>query len=70
MVQGSTVARNRSEELTPPLHDRGVINRFRQYLPVSEATPIISLNEGSTPLIHSPRLSERAEAEVFVKYEG
>lgn len=53
-----------------PLHDRGVISRFRQYLPVTEATPVISLNEGSTPLIHSPRLSERAGAEVYIKYEG
>ncbi|HEY5768673.1 MAG TPA: threonine synthase [Terrimicrobium sp.] len=53
-----------------PLHDRGVISRFRQYLPITEATPVVSLNEGSTPLIYSPRLSERAEAEVFVKYEG
>jgi threonine synthase len=52
------------------LLDRGVISRFRQYLPVTEATPIISLNEGSTPLIHSPRLSERVEADVFIKYEG
>jgi threonine synthase len=70
MASQSIVARNRWEELTPPLHDHGVISRFRQYLPVSDTTPIISLNEGSTPLIHSPRLSERAEAEVFVKYEG
>ena len=70
MAHESTVAQNRGEELTPPLHDHGVISRFRQYLPVSETTPIVSLNEGSTPLIHSPRLSERAEAEVFVKYEG
>jgi threonine synthase len=54
----------------PPLHDRGVISRFRQYLPITEATPVISLNEGSTPLIHSPHLSARAEAEVFIKYEG
>lgn len=53
-----------------PLHDRGVISRFRQYLPVTEATQVISLNEGSTPLIHSPRLSDRAEAEVYLKYEG
>ncbi|HRJ71769.1 MAG TPA: threonine synthase [Terrimicrobiaceae bacterium] len=53
-----------------PLHDRGVISRYRQHLPVTDATPVISLNEGSTPLIHSPRLSERAEAEVFIKYEG
>jgi len=53
-----------------PLHDHGVISRYRAYLPVTEATPVISLNEGSTPLIHSPRLSEKAGAEVFIKYEG
>jgi threonine synthase len=53
-----------------PLHDHGVISRFCQYLPITDATPVISLNEGSTPLIHSSRLSERTGAEVFVKYEG
>lgn len=53
-----------------PLHDRGVISRYREFLPVSEATPVISLNEGSTPLIHSPRLSDKAGAEVYIKYEG
>jgi threonine synthase len=49
-----------------------VIARWRQYLPVTEATPVISLNEGSTPLIHSPRLSALVGrgVEVFVKYEG
>ena len=56
--------------MATPLHDRGVISRFRPYLPVTDATPVISLNEGSTPLIHSPRLSEKAGAEVFIKYEG
>lgn len=41
-------------------------------MPVSDATPVISLNEGSTPLIHSPRLSARVGrgCEVFIKYEG
>lgn len=55
-----------------PLYDRGVIARWRKYLPVSDATPVISLHEGSTPLIHSPRLSERVGrgCEVYVKYEG
>ena len=53
-----------------PINDRGVISRFRQYLPVTDATPVVSLNEGSTPLIYSPRLSEHAEAEVYIKYEG
>src|SRR5213083_2803116 len=54
------------------LHDRGVIARWRQFLPVTAATPIISLNEGSTPLIHSPRLSEIVGrgCKVFIKYEG
>jgi threonine synthase len=46
--------------------------RWREYLPVTDATPFISLNEGSTPLIHSPKLSARAGrgAEVYIKYEG
>jgi threonine synthase len=55
-----------------PLHDHGVIARWQQYLPVSEATPFISLNEGSTPLIHSAKLSARVGrgCEVYIKYEG
>ena len=55
-----------------PLHDRGLIARYREYLPVSDTTPIISLNEGSTPLIYSPKLSARVgrSCEVYIKYEG
>ncbi|MEY2439252.1 MAG: threonine synthase [Verrucomicrobiota bacterium] len=55
-----------------PRESRGVIDRYREYLPVSDATPVISLGEGNTPLIYSPRLSERVgrRCEVFVKYEG
>jgi threonine synthase len=51
---------------------RGVIDRYREFLPVSNSTPVISLGEGGTPLIHSPRLSERVghNCEVFIKYEG
>ncbi|MCX8511986.1 MAG: pyridoxal-phosphate dependent enzyme, partial [Chthoniobacteraceae bacterium] len=54
------------------LHDRGVIARYRDYLPVTEATPVVSLNEGSTPLIHSPKLSAKVGrgCEVYIKYEG
>jgi threonine synthase len=50
----------------------GVIERYRAFLPVSPATPIISLREGNTPLIYSPRLSKRVGrgCEVFVKNEG
>lgn len=52
--------------------DRGIISRYRQYLPVTDNTPVVSLNEGSTPLIYSPKLSEIVgrNAEVYVKYEG
>src|SRR6185503_20429410 len=51
---------------------RGVIERYRQFLPVSDSTPVISLGEGSTALIYSPRLSERVGrgCEVYLKYEG
>src|SRR6266576_4626679 len=49
---------------------RGVISRYREYLPVRQATPVVTLGEGSTPLIETPKLSERIGARVFVKYEG
>jgi threonine synthase len=51
---------------------RGVIARFREFLPVSDSTPIVSLGEGGTPLIFSPRLSEIVgrECEVYLKYDG
>ena len=53
-------------------NDRGVIARWREFLPVSDATPVVSLNEGSTPLIHAPRLSALVGrgCRVFLKYEG
>lgn len=49
-----------------------MIERYREFLPVSPATPIISLGEGNTPLIYSPRLSKclGRGCEVFVKNEG
>jgi len=51
---------------------RGVIERYRELLPVSDATPVISLGEGNTPLIDSARLSARVGrgCEVFIKNEG
>lgn len=54
------------------LNDRGLIARYRQYLPVTDATPVISLSEGGTPLIHSPKLSTMVGrgCNVFIKYEG
>ncbi|MDQ3982722.1 MAG: threonine synthase [Actinomycetota bacterium] len=48
----------------------GIIRRYFEHLPVSEATPIVTLGEGSTPLVHSERLSDETGAEVWLKYEG
>ncbi|MGA7274222.1 MAG: threonine synthase [Candidatus Udaeobacter sp.] len=50
----------------------GVIEHYREYLPVRASTPIVSLAEGNTPLVYCPQLSSRAgrECEVFVKNEG
>src|SRR3974377_416141 len=50
----------------------GVIERYLKYLPVFDTTPIISLHEGSTPLIPSPRLSSIVGrgCKVYLKYEG
>ncbi len=51
---------------------RGVIARYRDFLPVNDKTPIISLGEGDTPLIYCPKLSKRVGrgCDVFVKNEG
>jgi threonine synthase len=55
-----------------PKQARGIIDRYRAFLPVSDTTPIIALGEGNTPLIHSPQLSQIVgrECDVFIKYEG
>src|SRR5881409_3089176 len=51
---------------------RGVIDRYREFLPVSASTPIVSLGEGNTPLICCQQLSKRVGrgCRVFVKNEG
>jgi threonine synthase len=48
----------------------GLIEAYRDRLPVSDATPVITLREGGTPLLPAPYLSERADARVLLKYEG
>ena len=48
----------------------GVIESYREFLPVSADTPVVTLHEGGTPLLPAPRLSERVGARVFLKYEG
>jgi threonine synthase len=49
---------------------RGVIEEFRQRLPVTDATPVVTLGEGVTPLVPAPRLSTRTGCEVWLKVEG
>jgi len=49
---------------------RGLIEEYREHLPVSAATPVVTLQEGGTPLIPAPRLSERTGATVYLKVEG
>jgi threonine synthase len=48
----------------------GVIERYRERLPFADGDPVVSLGEGGTPLVLAPRLSERANAEVWLKLEG
>jgi threonine synthase len=47
-----------------------LIERYRDRLPVDASTPVVSLGEGSTPLLLAPRLSERHGAEIWLKCEG
>jgi len=50
----------------------GVIERYRSYLPVTDKTPVITMKEGNTPLIHAGYLSKILGKgfQVFLKYEG
>jgi threonine synthase len=44
--------------------------RFRDRLPLTDSSPVVTLGEGSTPLLEAPRLSERLEVELWLKWEG
>jgi threonine synthase len=48
----------------------GVIEAYKEFLPVTDATPVVTLLEGGTPLLEAPRLSERVRARVLLKLEG
>ncbi|MBI2881167.1 MAG: threonine synthase [Candidatus Tectomicrobia bacterium] len=50
----------------------GVIQRYRRFLPVTGATPVITLLEGNTPLVPAVRLARRAglRSPVWLKLEG
>ncbi len=51
---------------------KGIIETYREYLPVSEATPVITLQEGDTPLLLARNLSSflKTDLKIYLKYEG
>jgi threonine synthase len=49
---------------------RGLIEEYRDRLPVSSATPVVTLREGGTPLVYACTLSEMTGCEVWLKFEG
>ncbi|MFM2438658.1 MAG: threonine synthase [Actinomycetota bacterium] len=49
---------------------RGIIEEYRDRLPVRPDTPVITLREGGTPLVRAQRVSERTGCEVWLKVEG
>src|SRR5438105_4913016 len=51
---------------------QGVIHRYASHLPVTDATPIITLNEGNTPLIPVPNFVQTigGQFELYLKYEA
>ncbi|HWR55183.1 MAG: threonine synthase [Bacillota bacterium] len=50
----------------------GIVEAFRDYLPVSDKTPVVTLNEGNTPLLTAPYIASLLgkDVSVYVKYEG
>ena len=54
------------------MYYKGLINKYREFLPVDENTPIVTLNEGNTPLIKADNLAKKIglDAEIYLKFEG
>jgi len=51
---------------------RGIIEEYRKFLPVTDKTPVVTLGEGSTPLIRAKRLAQKIApgVELYLKFEG
>ncbi|MEJ9280235.1 threonine synthase [Ureibacillus thermosphaericus] len=49
---------------------KGLIEEYKEFLPVTEKTPTLTLNEGNTPLIYLGNLSKKLGIELYGKYEG
>ena len=70
-----TLSLSSANSLTSPLvtrHWPGLIEAYRPYLPVTPETPVVTLNEGNTPLIPLPAISAviGRQVQVFAKYDG
>ncbi len=54
------------------MHYQGLINKYREYLPVSKEAPVITLNEGNTPLIKADNLAKKIglDCNIYLKFEG
>jgi len=55
-----------------PNHYTGLIDRYRNRLPVDDNTPVVSLNEGDTPLVQLVNIPKEIgfDGQIYVKYEG
>ena len=49
---------------------RGLIDKYREYLPVNDKTPVITLMEGNTPLVPSVNIGDELGINLYFKYEG
>jgi threonine synthase len=49
---------------------RGLIETYRDRLPVTGTTPVVTLHEGNTPLVPAPVLAQRTGCDVYLKVEG
>lgn len=52
------------------MNSPGIIARYKEYLPVTEKTPMLTLHEGSTPLVQAKNLSKELGLNLYFKYEG
>ncbi len=49
---------------------KGLLETYRPYLPVNESTPLLTLQEGNTPLVRAENLSNELDLDLYFKYEG
>jgi len=68
--ESSSRMENSGKQQTVGRQWRGLIEEYRDRLPVSAETPVVTLGEGGTPLVYAPTISELTGCEVHLKVEG